>query len=287
MTDALATNNPTLGSYTDNTGTPATETEPANVCMADNAQSFSRTTTPTLANGQEVGVITFKWVRNPGLWTGSNVTDSEILQALAGGGSGDGGAKRAVFDGNSADTNDYVFVSGRDTSSGTRVNAFGDTGFGILSTPQQVELTSGVMQVLTTSRGHNIYSGDFGFSSGGTLAGTLGTSTTGSTDFIHTNTGFSVIAYLGASDAQTATNGGATQLSYDGITFDPTNIVNGTYTFWGNEYCYAANNADATALQVWSLISTNTPTFCDGTFAISLPNMNATRNGPTSVPTHN
>lgn len=286
----------------DNAGNPGTITpEPANLCMADNAQPFSRTTTPTLNNGTEVGVITFKWVRNPGLWTGSNVTDSEVLQALTGGlqGSGKGGALQAVFTGNAGDTNSYVYVSGRDTSSGTRVNTFGDTGFGILTSPNQVELSGGVMQFFTTTNRSGVittnYSGNWGFSSGGTLSTSLENSTTASTDYIHTNsagvplTGFTVIAYLGTSDANTALNAGtgAAQCTYDGIPFSTNNIIEGTYSFWGNEYCYAANNADSTALQVYNLISTNTPAFCDGVVAIALPNMHCSRGGPTTFPVHN
>jgi hypothetical protein len=289
----------------DGSGTPATITpEYADLCMADNAQQFSRTTSPSINNGTEVGVITFKWVRNPGLWTGSNVTDSQILQALTGGNQGIGkaGAKRAVFDGNSADTNDYVYVSGRDTSSGTRVNTYGDTGYGILNPANQVEInTSGVMQYFTTVNVHTgqtitNYSGEFGYSSGGTLAGTMGGITTTNSDMIHTNfpaggpvNGFSVIAYLGTSDATTATNDGAVALTYNGIPFAPTNIEEGTYTFWGNEYCYVANTDTSGTLgyQVYQLISTNTPAFCDGTIAISLPAMHSSRGGPTTFPTHN
>jgi len=283
----------TSSSVDNSAGTPTTLTpEPANLCMADNAQSFSRTTVPSLS-GTEVGVITFKWVRNPGTWTGTNVTDSQILQALTGQGPGLGGAKQAVFDGNAADTNNYVYVCGRDTSSGTRVNALGDCGYGILTPVNQIELSGGVMQILATSTNRfgvitTNYCGNFGFSSGGTLAGTLGSPTTGSSDLVHTNlTGFSVIAYLGTSDATTATNDGATQLTYDGIPFSTNNIMEGTYSFWGNEYIYPALNDDATALQVYSLISTNTPAFCDGSIAIALPAMHSTRGGPTTFPVHN
>jgi hypothetical protein len=289
MQDSLIST--TTGS--DNSGTPATENEPAELAMADNAQPFSRTTTPSLTNGTEVGVITFKFVRNPGLWTGTNVTDSEIVQALLGKGITRGGTVRAVFDGNPADTNDYVFISGRDSSSGTRVNAFGNTGFGILTTPAQMEMnSSGVMQPLSfsTNRSGVIttnYTGDFGFSSGGTLAGTMGASTTASTDFVHTNTGYSVVAYLGTSDAKTAETAGAVDCSYNGVSFSTNSITEGNYTFWGNEYIYAALNDDATALQVYNLIATNTPAFCDGTIAISLPTMHTTRGGPTSAPAHN
>src|SRR5258707_522376 len=73
-----------------------TVTHSADLGMADNNQSFSRTKTPVITTGDEVGVITFKWVRNPGLWTGTNVTDSQLRQALQ------GFCPRAVFTGNAS-----------------------------------------------------------------------------------------------------------------------------------------------------------------------------------------
>jgi hypothetical protein len=199
-----------------------------------------------------------------------------------------------VFDGNAADTNDYVYVSGRDTGSGTRVNALGNCGYGILTPVNQIELSGGVMQPLsfTTNRSGVIttnYIGNFGFSSGGTLAGSMGTSTTGSSDLVHTNhtTGFSVIAYVGISDGNTAVGDGATVLSYDGVSFAPTNVIEGTYNFWGNEYIYQAPSVDAAVQSVYSSIIANVAPFCDGTKAIALTAMHATRNGPTSPPVHN
>jgi hypothetical protein len=280
----------TSGSGGDNTGSPTITNTAAALCMADNAQTFSRTVTPTLT-GTEVGVITFEWVRNPGLWGGTNVTDSQILQALG----GIGGAKRAVFDGTASHTNDYVYVSGRDTGSGTRVNAFGNSGFGIVNVPSQIEMnSSGVMQplLIQTNRFGVVstnYSGNFGFSSGGTLAGTMGSATSGQTDFVHTNAsgGYSVIAYVGISDGNTAIGKGALPLAYNGVAFTTNNVLEGTYTFWGNEYIYEANNADSIANAAFGLIGTNADAFCDGTKAIALSQMHSQRGGPTSAPGHN
>ncbi|HTQ51628.1 MAG TPA: hypothetical protein VMJ12_13020 [Candidatus Acidoferrales bacterium] len=262
---------------------PSTVTANVNLAMADNAQSFSRTKLPKLTAGKEVGVITFKWVRNPGAWTGSNVTDSQIRQALG------GLCPLAVFSGNAADTANYVYVSGRDNQSGTRVNAFGDSGFGIFTTPVQIEMnSSGVMQSVGGS-----YGGDFGFSSGGTLAGTMGANTVGKDDPYNglTGSGYSVIAYLSVGDAATAITAGATELAYDGITFSSAAVKEGTYTFWGNEYIYQANNVTtgSEANNVYSLLSATTGinTYCDGVKAIKLTDMHCTRSGPTSDPSHN
>ncbi len=265
-------------SLTSTSNPPSTVSHAVDLAMADNAQSFSRTQTPVLTSSTEVGVITFKWVRNNGLWTGANVTDAQIQDALS------GFTARALFDGNPAHGSDYVYVSGRDHFSGTRVNAFGDTGFGIFTTPSQIEInSSGVMQQLDTA---GDYIGDFGYSSGGTLAATMGANTTTSTDQNAGVTGFSVIAYLGFNDAATAITAGATELTYDGILFSPTAVEQGQYTFWGNEYVNESNSSGSEATSVFGLLgaSTGISSQADGSNLISLSAMTASRNGPTSPP---
>ena len=261
----------------------STESANVNLAMADNAQQFSRTKNPTLSKKAKVGVITFKWVRNPGKWTGTNVTDSQIRQALY------GYCPRAVFSGNSTDTSDFVYVSGRDNQSGTRVNALGISGYGIFTLPTQIEMnSSGVMQDLT---GGGVYAGDYGFSSGGTLAGTLGADTTSATDPVNGGTGYSVIAYLGVGDATTAIGKGAVELAYDGVTFSPAAVIEGSYNFWDNEYIFEANNvaSGSEADKAYGRLSLTTGinAFCDGTKAIKLTDMHCTRTGPTSDPSHN
>jgi hypothetical protein len=276
----------TLDGADHGTNLPTTVTAPVNLAMADNAQKYSRTKKPTLANNAEVGVITFKWVRNPGNWTGSNVTSSQIRQALG------GLCKLAVFSGNAADTSSYVYVSGRDNLSGTRVNAYGDSGFGIFTIPSQIEVNaSGVMQLSP----NGLYLDDFGFSSGGTLAGTLGASTVApDSDLANTsagNNGFSIIAYASTGDAATAVGKGAVELAYNGVPFSAAAVKEGTYTFWGNEYIFEANNVAAAseADNIFGFLSATTGinNFCDGTKAIKLTDMHCSRNGPTSDPAHN
>jgi hypothetical protein len=264
------------------TNSPAlTVSDYVNLAMADSSQAFSRTKTPKLTTGAEVAVITFKWVRNPGKWTGTNVTDSEIRQALG------GFCPLAVFSGNAADTTSYVYVSGRDNQSGTRVNTFGDSGFGIFTTPVQIEMnSSGIMQLVNGS-----YGGDFGFSSGGTLAGTLGANTTAATDSLNGGAGYSVIGYLGYNDANKAIGLGAVELTYDGVPFSTAAVKEGTYTFWGNEYVYQANNvlAGSEPNKVYKSLAATTGinAYCDGLNSIKLTDMHSTRSGPNSDPSHN
>jgi len=255
----------------------------ADLGMADNSQAFSRTTTPVLATGAKVGIITFTWVRNPStLWTGSNnITDQQIRQALG------GFAKLSLITGVPTD-NSYVYVSGRDNLSGTRVNALGTSGFGIFTTPNQIELNaSGDMIDLS---GVGDYAGDYGFSSGGTLAGTLGVDTATKADNFNGGTGFSVISYLGRSDANKAIGLGAIELTLNGVPQSVANVKEGRYNYWGTEYIYQKNSAGSDAVTVYNKLA-NTATginnYCDGSNAIKLGDMHATRTGPTVDPVHN
>lgn len=254
----------------------------------DSSQAYSRSTSPTLTQGSEVGIINFKWVRNQGVWQGSNVTDSQIQAALG------GACPIEVFTGvndGSADTN-YVYVSGRDTGSGTRVNALGTSGYGILTPTEQIILTSGAMTSPYESPAN-------GQSSGGTLAKSITYNTASTHDPVNNLTGFSVIAYLGTSDAATAlagTGGGVacTELTYNGIPFSVANIENGTYTFWGNEYCYTANNINASSNPSAELVYQNIVSnvhgadtaFGDFTSAVPLDQMQCSRTGPLGKPIH-
>ena len=233
------------------TGTPntgiasATATHIADMAMADNVQDDSPTGASTVTGmaaltGKLVGIVPFYWVRNNGSYTGNNITSSQIRQALA------GGAKLAVFTGNPADVNNYVYVAGRASSSGTRVNAFGDSGFGAATSPKQIELdtnsaTAGNMLSSTYKVGTKTltrYSGDWGRGAAD-IALVFGANTTTLADKVNTGkTGYGALAYLGVSDEATAVGNGAVALTYNGVPFSLNNITEGTYTFWGNEYLY-------------------------------------------------
>lgn len=259
-----------------------TTSQNVNLALADNSQPFSRTKTPSITANKLVGIITFKWVRNPGLWTGTSVSDNMIRQALK------GGCPRSVFSGVDGQTNDFVYVSGRDNQSGTRVNAFADSGFGIFAPPGQIEMNnSGVMQLLNATD----YVGDYGFSSGGTLAKTMGANTTAASDLNNGVTGYSVISYLSVGDAATAISSNAVEVAYNGVPFSAQAVKEGNYSFWGNEYLLKANNvvANSEADKVYTLLgttSTGINNYCDGTKAIKVTDMHTTRSGPTSDPVH-
>ncbi len=256
--------------------------------FADNSQSFSRTKSPSLT-GTQIGIVTFEWVRNNGLWSAgsssglTNITDANIQAVLS------GGCRLADFTGNTNDTS-FVYAMGRDNLSGTRVNTYGDSGYGIFTAASQIEVdNSGNMIDLT---GGGVYKGDYGYSSGGTLAGQMGKNTTGTTDQINGGTGFSVVAYFGISDANTALgNAGTAALTYDGVPFSRNAVLSGQYPFWGYEYVYKGVSITTSGVAAYNrlklLATQNTGVWAglfDGVKAIHKADMLAGRGGPTSQP---
>jgi hypothetical protein len=263
----------------------ATESQTVDLAMGDNAQSFSQFSVkkgfPNIVTNKFVGVITFTFVRNPGVWTGGNISSSQFRQA-------EGLCPQAVFTGVATDTTNFVYVSGRNNLSGTRVNTFGDTGYGISTPAQQIQLDSSGNMI---DQGGGVFQGDYGFSSGGTLAKTLGTSTTTKSDPITGSTGFSVVAYLSRGDADTAIGLSAVELTYNGVAQSRTNVIEGTHTLWGNEFIFQHGGASVTAQKVYTTLSTSgtgiDAAIGSGTKAIKTTDMHCTRTGPNADPSHN
>jgi hypothetical protein len=252
------------------------------LAMADNQQDISQFNSvrgfPTVATFAKVCVITFKFVRNPGVWLGSNITGRQFIQSEG------FFCPRAVFDGVAADINDFVYISGRDNGSGTRVNTFADTGFG--------PGTTVASQIEIDSTGNIVASGDVGFSSGGTLANTMGTSTVGKNDPVAgtVGQGFSVIAYMSANDAATAIGLGAVELTYDGVAHSRASIIEGQYTLWGNEFILLHGGASVTAQNVYTVLGPNNGIDANvgvGINAIRFADMHCSRTSPFSAPSHN
>jgi hypothetical protein len=254
------------------------------LAAADNNVLYSRNPNAAIT-GTEVCIIPFVWVKEKGSASGlTNVTDQTIRQALK------GYAVLSQFTGNPADTT-FVYVSGRDNQSGTRVNQFGECGFGIFSSPFMIQISgSGAMLDQT---GFGTYLGDYGYSSGGTLATQMGYDLSQGTSVdVANGTGvekFSVVAYLGISDANTAVANGATTLTCNGVAYSVAAIEQGQFNCWGNEYAYRRNNTTSQASAVFNKLvaPTGVSGHADGTLTIKLSAMHATRNGPTSDPVHN
>jgi hypothetical protein len=260
---------------------------PVDLCMADNAVQFSKNPTAPVA-GAQVCIIPFMLVKETGSASDlSNVTASAFRQALL-----QAGIPLAQFTGNSADDFNYVYVSGRDNNSGTRVNTFGETGYGIFQAPNQVMLNTNNGTMMTFSgelEGINEWTTISGYASGGTLAVQLGYNCSGVVDQINSGTtGLSIIGYLGISDSTTALSAGASQVSYDGVLESPTAIIEGQYEIWGNEYCYHLASPSSAATSVFGRLTAASPGgitgASDGSTTFDISKMHADRNGPTSDP---
>src|ERR1017187_7737973 len=116
-------------------GGPFVTGQSVDIAMADNDIVYSRN--PGLgASGTFVGVIPFKWILEKGsLSSITNVNDAQLRVLLA------GGAPASLLTGNPADNN-WVYITGRDNLSGTRVNGLGIPRYGINKNVFQLELDS-------------------------------------------------------------------------------------------------------------------------------------------------
>ncbi len=234
----------------------------ADVALADCYQKSAPPLyqTPVLTT-EVVGVVPFKFVASPGtaaLGSVTNITSAQVQTLLK------GTLLLKTLSGNKGDT-ESVFAVGRDEDSGTRIQAFACSGFGIQKNPQQYQPTlNGGGQVnganlwpAVTVDGINYPVGDSGFSSGGTLATTLNTPKA---------TGFGTwfIGYLGLNDAASVTTG--IQLNFNGVAYStagvtgPSSPTNPLYTFWGYEHFdyrkTLAGNQKTVALQIANTILT-------------------------------
>jgi hypothetical protein len=273
LDDAATTSSSSTGPFISST---------VDLCMADNDKAFSRNPGAAIT-GTKVCIIPFKWEKEKGSAADlTNVSDQNLRAAL------NGFAKLAQFTGNSADTN-FVYVSGRDNQSGTRVNEYGDTGFGIFSAPSQLEVNSDGSML---NQGGGVYLGDYGYSGGGTLATQLGYDLSQSTAVDVANGDgiehYSVVAMLGTGDAATAEANGASPLAYNGIPYSTAAIIEGQWNAWGNEFIYHKNTVSSQALTVFNALASSTGIsgHADGVNTIKLSSMHAVRNGPTSDPIH-
>jgi len=289
----------------------ATDSHNVDIAMADNEQSVSLVRTPALT-GVSVGIVPFIWVKNaqtnsavttaPADWNRLvNVTDPMLRVALT------GGAPLALFTGNGADTK-MVYVAGRDNLSGTFVNTMLCTQFGLSVDPSQIKIQKIGTGQIATMTSSNLLTGKGagieGEASGGTLSGNLvfiGSST--NLDWVASKSaganvyGWYAIAYLGLVDADIALgiqspialpNGKAVGLSYNGVAETPDNIINGTYSFWGNEYIYqSAHNfgVSGNATTVYNKLVSSIPSNCDGVYFFATTAMTATKSGAAADPT--
>lgn len=236
----------------------------ASLATAINASNVVDAGTSNFAGSNgDVAIVPFIWVignASPAYTSVTNMSQEEARALFQ-----TGGVSQSLFTGGStaADTNNFIYLTGRNEDSGTRIGALSESQFGVTGNPIQYQIGDGSStyspiqkfpansalntepQISWANAGHS------GYASGGNVAYALGypapataVSFTGKNS---ANTGASYFAgYLGITDAKTAVGNGGAYLSYNGVPFSYTNVENGSYTFWTHEHCYrlSAHNGD-------------------------------------------
>ena len=159
-----------------------------------------------------------------------------------------GGLQLSVFTGNNADSSFWVYPTGRNPDSGTRLVTFAETGIGATKAVTQYQPTGGASAGSTVTaialwpvdsvNGISVVKANSGFSSGGSLAKVLGSYT--NTMTAPKGTGGILIASLSTGDAATALTspGVGKELTYNGVAYSLGAVQEGSYTFWGYEHMY-------------------------------------------------
>ncbi len=129
-----------------------------------------------------------------------------------------------VMTGKTSDEGSYVYLVGRDNSSGTRITVLAETGYGINTKIQQYGLASGTW----TAQAYN-----GGYASGGSVRADLNVAAADP-----------AIGYLGLSDAYGATPlaNGAAAIKYNGVAYSVEAVENGAYTLWTYENLFTLPN---------------------------------------------
>jgi hypothetical protein len=230
-------------------GSGETNTSPntPDLAFADSSQVVSLTKTPALVkmgtnatpNGK-IGIVTFVWAKNKNSnpsnsWVNlTNMTDVASRNAVA------GGNIAALFTGVPSDTNQYVYVVGRNNRSGTRVNALACNRYGITVGVDQFNIggfpkSDGTTLLLVENADPND-----GYNSGSDVAKAL--SIDGSCQQADPiNSGFNgwlAVGYLGIGDANTLLGNGGVWLTFNGVPYSNGAVEEGQYSFWNFEYLF-------------------------------------------------
>jgi hypothetical protein len=184
----------------------------ADIAMSDSFQSSTPYTSPAL-HDTIVGVVPFVWVRNAGApATLSNMTNQLAKVVL-----NNPGIPLSLFTGNAGDSATLVYATGRNNDSGTRLDAFAESGFGIGTAPVQVDCSQTAASgfdfinagVWTAGvNGPTFYAPADGRSSGGLLVGDMNATNSNAV------LGGWLVTYLGIPDSNNV-NGGASDLTYN------------------------------------------------------------------------
>jgi hypothetical protein len=221
------------------------------LAMADTSQavSFTPSSSHPLDDLGMVGIIPFSFVKcydsNPSAtWNHIvNITTAMGNQLL-------GGPQNGQYLTGVATDQDAVVMVGRNYGSGTRANCLINLQYPVATTVDQFAWGG------SYNGGDLVFSGTYGsgqtlfeslndgFDSGGNVAKVL------QVDGASANSGAVVIGYLGVSDAfaaitgSNATGHNATCLPFNGVYESDDGVINGSYSYWGQEHIFAPHSHD-------------------------------------------
>ena len=167
----------------------------------------------------QVGVVCFAWTKGLTAPAGvSNISHQQAQQFFA-----SGTVPLSFFTGNTADTGP-IYLTGRNSVSGTRLTYQADCGFG-----------ANAVSTLYKLSGNNPVIDPTGQTGGGNVK-----------DILNVNTATApFIGTLGTSDAA-GVNGGANRLTYNGVAFSKGAVQNGQYSLWGYQHLFFRPGISAT-----------------------------------------
>jgi len=186
--------------------------------FSDVFQSSTEYQTPTLKD-ETVGIIPFKFftsVDSPA--TVDNMTPQAAKRLYA-----SGFISQAYLTGNNSDQGVFIYATGRDPESGTRITTMAEIGYGVFNPVNQFQPTFTATDITGVALWPaGVYAeGNGGYPSGSSVKAALAKNGYGP--------GFPLISYLGSSDW----SGSGDELSYNGVTYSSQNVIEGKYTFWG------------------------------------------------------
>ncbi len=273
----------------------------ADLAAADTSQAVSLTpyvanTSTALKDYGVLGIVTFTWVKNVNsspipAWSNlKNITTYQMQSLLA------APQHAALLTGVATDTN-YVYVVGRNKGSGTRVNVMADSSYGITTAVNQFSIGGGVNPSGTPSGLLLNSEGDNGYESGGGVAAALGIDgSCGQTDPNYGYPGWLAVGYLSTSDAiKSGLTLANNWLTENGVLESNGMVIEGQYSYWGNEPLLGKHNIggyqDSVGIKITTAMQTTlngtTPVLANHDPAIGTTWMHCTKVSDTAFPTHN
>ena len=220
----------------------------AEIAFSDVFQSSTIYGTPALVD-DTAGIIPFKFFASadaplPVVDGTPGLTDITTLQARFLWGSGY--IPLAMFTGLSADQTTYIYATGRDPESGTRITTMAEIGYGVFGAVQQYQPTivSGAVTSVALWPAGTYIEGNGGYSSGSGVKPALEANA-----FVNSN---GLISYLGSSDWSSV----AKELTWNGNSYSAANVIEGKYTFWGYLHQFRHSSLSGTSLTFYNSLLT-------------------------------